>query len=110
MAQVRYPSPCLICCRVKDPMSCDNKNCVQWQQWFIGRWEATRKQLLSQLDRLPSPPKGVNIGGRRYILPHQIREYLQYDPCAGCSKRGKDCAASCQLRQDWEQTRNEVLL
>lgn len=31
-------SPCLTCTRVKDPDSCENKNCKLWKAWFLRRW------------------------------------------------------------------------
>ena len=34
--------PCDICTRVKDPESCENKNCPQWWEWFVRRWEELR--------------------------------------------------------------------
>ena len=35
--------PCKTCTFVKDPKNCENKNCREWVQWFIDRWEAMRK-------------------------------------------------------------------
>lgn len=108
MANARYPSPCLVCKRVRNPKACNNKNCEQWQQWFIGRWETVRQQLQQELARLPQAPAGVNIGGRRYATPHQMREFLQDDPCARCPRNNASCTAPCQVRRVWEQAKREV--
>ncbi len=35
--------PCDTCKRVKDPVNCEYKNCEVWRQWWIKRWEETRK-------------------------------------------------------------------
>ncbi len=32
-------SPCLNCVRVKDPKNCENKQCRQWSNWFVKRWQ-----------------------------------------------------------------------
>ena len=36
-------SPCKNCTRVKEPVLCCDKNCGEWRNWFIARWEAMRK-------------------------------------------------------------------
>lgn len=107
MAEIRYPSPCLVCKRVRNPKACNNKNCEEWRQWFTGRWEQTRRQVRAGLDRIPQVPAGVSIGGHRYIPPHRMREYLQIDPCARCSCYAH-CTASCQARRTWDRIRKEV--
>ena len=32
-------SPCLTCSRVRSAADCENKQCRQWQIWFLGRWK-----------------------------------------------------------------------
>lgn len=32
-------SPCLTCSRVRSAADCENKQCRQWQIWFLGRWQ-----------------------------------------------------------------------
>ncbi len=31
-------SPCARCTRVRNPDSCENKNCKDWKAWFLRRW------------------------------------------------------------------------
>ena len=38
-------TPCKTCIRVADPACCEDKNCRQWRQWFIDRWDAMRRQF-----------------------------------------------------------------
>lgn len=33
------PSPCETCNRTKDAKTCANKNCTNWQGWFLRQWE-----------------------------------------------------------------------
>ena len=37
--------PCIDCYKVDDPVNCHRKNCEEWQQWWIERWEAIRKMF-----------------------------------------------------------------
>lgn len=37
--------PCADCTRVADPQACDNKNCRQWQKWFLPTWDEIRQKL-----------------------------------------------------------------
>lgn len=32
-------SPCQTCTRVKNPHNCENKNCREWSDWFLKKWE-----------------------------------------------------------------------
>ena len=41
-------SPCACCQRVAEPNQCENKNCMYWRKWFIGRWERIRKNYLGK--------------------------------------------------------------
>ena len=36
-------SPCEGCTRVRDPDSCENKNCKEWKAWFLHRWAAIHR-------------------------------------------------------------------
>ena len=103
-------SPCLCCTRVPDPRACDNKNCRQWRQWFLGRWELIRRYPRQQMDTAVLKPVGVSVGGRRYAPPHQVKAYLQKDPCKECICPKELCNAPCRVRRVWEEAKGETLL
>lgn len=75
----RYNSPCLQCIRVTDPETCDDKRCRQWQHWFLGKWEQTRKRFGGPAQRIKEP-----------------------SPCESCAVQGTACAGSCRDRRRWE--------
>ena len=102
-------SPCMTCTRVADPRACENKNCQMWQRWFIARWEAMRRNVRIQMELAPREPVGVVISGRHYAAPHQVRTYLQTDPCHGCVCQKDLCYAPCPSRRSWELARQDVL-
>ena len=93
-------NPCLICTRVRDPESCDNKNCIPWQRWFLARWASIHGYVRRQLDG-PAQLEGTVIGGVRYAMPHRVRDYLQKDPCDTCSCGSDLCPTPCRARQTW---------
>ena len=101
-------SPCLKCTRVKDPQSCENKLCKDWQVWFINRWEAIRNNVRSQMEGTVTQDIGIPLGGERYANPHRIREYLQEDPCRRCLCPKDVCHTPCQTRIVWGEKHNEV--
>lgn len=43
-------NPCLTCTRVKDPHNCENKNCREWREWFVRKWEELRMPQLRDKD------------------------------------------------------------
>lgn len=100
-------SPCLHCTRVKDAQNCENKNCKPWRQWFLERWEYTRRLYRKGMDQCSGKP-GVPLGGRRYCQPHQITAYLQEDPCQRCKLPRDLCHTPCKLRTQWEAVQKEV--
>lgn len=102
-------SPCTRCTRVKKPRLCDNKDCRDWQQWFIESWNAMRAAPRLEIEKTPRVPEGVCIGGRIYALPHRIDSYLQTDPCAGCLCPRDLCVIPCRVKRDWLRARQEVL-
>ena len=101
-------SPCLTCTRVKDPKNCENKTCKDWQAWFIDRWESMRENLRAQMEEAKLEEQGVPLGGHRYAPPHQLRHYLETDPCQDCNYPKDQCSSPCPLRKIWEQHRKEV--
>lgn len=109
MQQSLNYSPCLTCTSVRDPGNCENKNCVRWRNWFIGRWDSIRSYPRMQMERQSPRVDGVNIGGVSYVLPHRLREYLSKDPCQECLCPRQLCQTPCPTRRAWENTRNEVL-
>ena len=94
-------SPCVRCQRVQDPGQCENKECQQWQQWFVGRWEAMRRQTRVAMEQAQGAPAGTCIGGTYYSLPHQVSAYLGSDPCDGCVCAEGLCTAPCPRKQNW---------
>jgi len=93
-------SPCLGCNRVPDPDNCDNKNCMLWRRWFLHRWSGIHSYIRRQMDG-PAQREGTGIGGQRYALPHRVRDYLDRDPCTGCSCSSDLCPTPCRARQRW---------
>ena len=102
-------SPCVSCTRVENPANCENKNCQVWRQWFIGRWDQLRAYPRLQQEQ-PPKPAGVPLGGRHYAAPHQVRAYLETDPCENCCCPKDLCDTPCRVRKDWDAARNEVQL
>jgi len=45
-------SPCLKCTKVDDPYECTSKNCPEWKEWFLDRWNKMRKNILSKIKNL----------------------------------------------------------
>lgn len=101
-------SPCISCTRVKDPRSCENKNCQYWQRWFVARWERLRSQLRTSMEQTPEPV-GVSISGRTYAAPHQVQAYLEQNPCDKCLCPKDLCKIPCNLKINWLTARKEVL-
>lgn len=101
-------SPCLECTRVKDPQSCENKLCKDWQAWFIGRWEAMRKNVRQQMEECTSHDIGIPLGGERYAHPHRMREYLAEDPCKRCLCPKDLCQTPCPAKMAWAAKQSGV--
>jgi len=93
-------SPCVSCARVPDPDSCENKNCQLWRKWFAARWELLHEYPRRQMDQVREP-MGIAVGGRHYAAPHQVRSYLEKDPCGACSCGADICRTPCRARQNW---------
>ena len=93
--------PCLICGRCADPENCTDKSCRDWQRWFLQQWERTRASFRQAKD-LPNPPAGVQLGGRCYAAPHEVRNYLRKDPCGACLCPKDLCQTPCRKRLVWE--------
>lgn len=102
-------SPCMRCTRVADPRACENKDCRQWQQWFIGKWNAMRVAPRLDMEQLPRQPEGVCIGGRYYATPHKVSHYLQTDPCEKCLCPRDLCTLPCRIKRDWLTARQNIL-
>lgn len=71
-------SPCVGCRRTADPEGCDNKDCKQWQRWYIARWDHLRQRFL----------RGQ-------------------DPCESCPCPKELCLEDCQRRRQWLEERRE---
>ncbi len=102
-------SPCLTCKRVRDPENCENKNCKQWQQWFVARWELLRQYPRRKKEKAELEPLGVPLGGEHYASPHRVREYLGADPCESCVCPSQLCRVPCRIKQSWEEAKGEAL-
>ena len=107
---LQQTSPCLRCTRVKDPRSCENKNCQVWQRWFINRWDLLRGQPLQAKEQEVLMPVGISVGGTRYAHPNHTRKYLQNDPCKACRCPKDLCTTPCPSRRAWEESRKDVLI
>ena len=94
-------SPCVGCVRMKDPQMCADKTCREWQRWFVQQWEQTRQSFRQAKER-PQPVVGVNVGGRYYAAPHEVRNYLRCDPCGCCQCPKELCHTPCRKRLVWE--------
>lgn len=101
-------SPCLQCTRVRDPKNCENKLCKDWQAWFIDRWESMRDFVRTEMEQAPTQDIGIPLGGRRYVSPHRVNEYMHQDPCQRCLCPKDCCQIPCPSKQAWLQMRKEV--
>jgi len=111
MEQIRKtPSPCLGCTRVKDPRSCENKNCVPWRNWFLQRWEWIHNYPRVHMESADLKPVGVNIGGKVYAPPHEIKNYANQNPCEKCVCPKDLCAEPCKVRRAWDEFRKETFI
>ena len=103
-------SPCLRCSRVADPAACEDKNCVAWRKWFVGKWDEMRIAPRLAAEHRPKEPEGVVIGGVRYALPHRVRSYLEKDPCRECLCPRDLCVLPCRMKRDWLKAREDTLI
>lgn len=103
-------SPCLQCTRVRDPQNCENKNCKDWQAWFIDRWEAMRQNVRDQMETAPLCEEGIPLGGHQYASPHRVRAYLDTDPCSRCLCPKDLCAVPCPAKTAWNEKQSGVSL
>lgn len=110
MNTMKQESPCLTCCRVKNPAACENKNCKVWREWFCHSWEQTRCQPALQRELRCTGIGTVNIGGTHYALPHRVQEYLQNDPCKNCPFPKELCNSPCPAKRSWNEITKEVSL
>ena len=70
--------PCEGCTRIPDPEKCDNKDCKQWRQWFLERWDLIHGYYLKK-----APERSV-------------------DPCTVCQCPSEMCFPKCSTRTAWE--------
>ncbi len=101
-------SPCRTCTRVKNPMDCENKNCKVWRAWWTGQWDGACSKLKPLYISKSAAPQPVMVGGHPYAMPHQVREYLQKDPCESCPCPKELYTSPCPSRRTWEEIKNEV--
>lgn len=91
-------SPCLRCTRCAKPEECNNKNCAEWQVWYLESWEKTRKLL-----------KGESIGTRmlqevkRVCEARRIgyTEFASYSSLSHWGKGGAPTAALLTKLAEW---------
>lgn len=94
-------SPCETCIRVRDPQICENKNCKDWQAWFLDRWETMRQSVRHQIQTAPVTETGIPLGGHFYAHPNRIKTYLRENPCVRCSCPRELCQEACRAKQIW---------
>ncbi len=102
------PEPCRGCAQVPNPSTCENKNCSRWQQWFIKRWDRIHTYPRQKMEQ--TVPVGISIGGRRYLHPDHMRDYIRRDPCQGCICAQGLCKAPCRVKTIWEEATKEAEL
>ena len=95
------PSPCESCTRVRDRENCENKNCREWRNWFLKRWELIHRFPRETMEQAELKPVGVKVGGRVYAAPHQVKAYREKDPCKDCLCPRDLCIAPCAVRRQW---------
>lgn len=105
--EIKTPSPCLTCSRVPDPRNCENKQCKRWQAWFLSRWALIHAYPRGAMDADDLAEAGVTIGGRTYSAPHQVRAYLDTDPCSKCLCPRDLCSTPCRVKRVWEKAKEE---
>ena len=94
-------SPCETCIRVRDPQACENKNCKDWQAWFLDRWETMRQTVRHQIQNAPVTETGIPLGGRFYVQPNRIQTYLKENPCLRWQCPKALCQETCRAKQIW---------
>lgn len=100
--------PCNRCNKVADPRQCENKECRQWQSWFIEKWNTMRVAPRLDIERRPREMEGVCIGGRYYAMPHRVNRYLHNDPCQTCMCPRDLCVIPCRVKRDWQAAREDI--
>ena len=100
-------SPCLRCTRVRNPQTCENKLCKDWQAWFLHRWESMRANVRTQLESTPAREIGVPLGGHLYVSPHRFRAYMEGDPCLRCPSTMELCMRPCPTKLIWAEVKCE---
>lgn len=102
-------SPCLNCPKGMDPAYCEDKRCSIWRKWFLSRWERLHQYPRLVMEYSVPVPLGIPLGGRHYAAPHQVRAYLETDPCKRCACSVDLCTAPCRVRRAWDHAVKEVL-
>ena len=102
-------SPCLACPRGMDVRGCEDKRCPVWRKWFLAKWDRLHRYPRLVMEYSVPLPVGVPLGGRYYAAPHQVRAYLEKDPCQGCECPSNLCATPCRVRRAWDRAKGELL-
>ena len=102
------PPPCRVCCLVKNPAACENKECKPWRMWFTNTWNRRRREVLGKMEGEGQVLRGVSIGGRRYYNPDDLRQYLRTNPCAACHMGSGNCTSPCRIKQNWEMAKEKA--
>ena len=102
-------SPCIGCTRVRDPKSCENKTCKDWQAWFIARWEAMRRNVFAKMQQAEATGDAISVGGFQYSHPDRVRSNMENKPCDKCVCPAELCSTPCAVLRAWtEQNAMEV--
>ena len=102
-------SPCLACPRGIDVRGCEDKRCPVWRKWFLARWDRLHRYPRLAMEYSVPLPVGVPLGGRYYAAPHQVRAYLEKNPCQGCECPSNLCETPCRVRRAWDRAKGELL-
>ena len=101
--------PCLECTRVVNPANCENKQCKEWQNWFIARWDAMRASLYASAAPLTVERDAITVGGYKYSHPDYVRKFLKDKPCLTCNCPADLCKEPCTLLVVWEAMKEKAV-
>lgn len=73
--------------------NCPEEGCKQWQDWFLGQWEAMHRAAWEMVDERWKRQRDCFT----YELPH-----LRRSPCVGCVCESW-CRKACAGKRSWDR-------
>ena len=102
-------SPCISCTRVADASKCEYKRCLDWQEWFVNRWDSVRNDVRRKTaQKCFVESDTISVGGYKYTHPNHIRRFLQNKPCDDCDYKDGPCEEPCTVLVLWETMKKKV--